>query len=285
MTRTRAVAADDDHQRRTSASGGDRRYRIGEVSDLTGVSVRALHHYDRIGLLRPPAHSESGYRLYGEADLLRLQQILTLRYLGFRLREIAPLLDRDHADHDLIRALVLQGRLLRERITELQSVERALDALLQRRLASGAWAWADAAEASAVVWQALHREQSEQPKGSTTTMTSPSRFTPEQRQQFADLATEISTEDRESIERGWLELVPAVRAARHLDPTDPAARALADRWHALLKRQQAMFAAKPGLWEAIGQNMQQNLSDYAGMPGVPDRDDFAFIARVDAARD
>src|SRR5215208_3975928 len=61
-----------------------RYYRVGEVAALTRVSVRTLHHYDRIGLLRPAQHSAGGYRLYGESELLRLQQILTLRYLGFR---------------------------------------------------------------------------------------------------------------------------------------------------------------------------------------------------------
>ena len=71
-----------------------RYYRVGEVATLTRVSVRTLHHYDRIGLLRPALHSAGGYRLYEESDLLRLQQILTLRYLGFPLKQIGELLDR-----------------------------------------------------------------------------------------------------------------------------------------------------------------------------------------------
>ena len=52
---------------------------VHEVSALTGVSIRALHYYDRIGLLRPSARTEAGYRLYAEADLARLQQILLFR--------------------------------------------------------------------------------------------------------------------------------------------------------------------------------------------------------------
>ena len=76
-----------------------RYYRVGEVARLTRVSVRTLHHYDRIGLLHPARHSAGGYRLYGESELLRLQQILTLRYLGFPLKQIGELLDR--ADFDL----------------------------------------------------------------------------------------------------------------------------------------------------------------------------------------
>jgi MerR family transcriptional regulator, thiopeptide resistance regulator len=72
----------------------ERRYRVGELASLTGVSVRTLHHYDQIGLLKPSAHSEGGYRLYSENELLRLQQILMLRYLGFGLVSIGTLLDR-----------------------------------------------------------------------------------------------------------------------------------------------------------------------------------------------
>ena len=53
--------------------GVGRYYRVGEVTALTHVSVRTLHHYDRIGLLRPARHSAAGYRMYGESELLRLQ--------------------------------------------------------------------------------------------------------------------------------------------------------------------------------------------------------------------
>lgn len=60
--------------------------RVGDVAEMTGVSIRTLHHDDRIGLLRPACHSEGGHRLYSEAELLRLRQILTPRYLGFPLR-------------------------------------------------------------------------------------------------------------------------------------------------------------------------------------------------------
>lgn len=78
-------------------------YRVGEVSDMTGVSIRTLHHYDRIGLLKPSRHTEGRHRLYSDADLLSLQQILTLRYLGFPLRRIGELLERP--DFDLVASL------------------------------------------------------------------------------------------------------------------------------------------------------------------------------------
>ena len=65
---------------------------VGEVSLLTGVTVRTLHHYDQVGLLAPAGRSSSGYRLYDKADLERLRRILGYRELGFGLDEIAELL-------------------------------------------------------------------------------------------------------------------------------------------------------------------------------------------------
>ncbi|MEK2472062.1 MerR family transcriptional regulator [Streptomyces noursei] len=67
-------------------------YPVGQVSAFAGVTVRTLHHYDRTGLLRPSDRSPAGYRLYSDADLARLQQILFYRELGFPLDEIATIL-------------------------------------------------------------------------------------------------------------------------------------------------------------------------------------------------
>ena len=62
--------------------------KVGELAKRTGVSVRTLHYYDEIGLLSPSHRSEAGYRLYSAEDIARLQQIKSLRQLGFRLEEI-----------------------------------------------------------------------------------------------------------------------------------------------------------------------------------------------------
>lgn len=66
---------------------------VKEVSSLTGVSVRALHHYDAIGLLKPTRVTEAGYRLYDDTALRRLQTILLFRELQFPLKEIKEILD------------------------------------------------------------------------------------------------------------------------------------------------------------------------------------------------
>ena len=71
---------------------------VNEVSKLTGVSVRTLHHYDAIGLLKPTTVSEAGYRLYDDTALERLQQILLFRELEFPLKEIKSILDSPNFD-------------------------------------------------------------------------------------------------------------------------------------------------------------------------------------------
>jgi DNA-binding transcriptional MerR regulator len=74
------------------------RYTVKQLARLSGVSVRTLHHYDEIGLLAPAHLGDNRYRYYGQAELLRLQQILLHRELGFPLQQIATLLDRPGFD-------------------------------------------------------------------------------------------------------------------------------------------------------------------------------------------
>jgi DNA-binding transcriptional MerR regulator len=68
-------------------------FTVGELSRLTGLTVRALHHYDEIGLVRPSQRSAAGYRLYDDADALRLQQVMVLRELGVPLDQIGAAID------------------------------------------------------------------------------------------------------------------------------------------------------------------------------------------------
>jgi len=105
-----------------------RTYRVADVARLSGVSIRALHHYDAIGLLVPTGRTEAGYRLYTDADLLRLQQIAIGRELGFPLAQIKRSLDDPRFDHR--QALVEQRRRLEEKAHALGEMLRAVDCAL-----------------------------------------------------------------------------------------------------------------------------------------------------------
>ena len=106
------------------------RLTVGEVARLSGVTVRTLHHYDEIGLLKPGGRTDAGYRRYADADLDRLQQILFYRELGFGLDEIKAVLDDGAMNR--IGHLRRQHAMLRDRIGRLErmsaAVEKAMEA-------------------------------------------------------------------------------------------------------------------------------------------------------------
>src|SRR5665648_877704 len=85
---------------------------VKELSQLTQISVQTLHHYDRIGLLKPSVRLANGYRLYSEKDLLKLQQIIALKFFGFELAQVKMLLD---PQVDMIEHFSVQSQLLEKK--------------------------------------------------------------------------------------------------------------------------------------------------------------------------
>src|SRR5437762_8533852 len=85
--------------------------KVGELARRTGLTIRTLHHYDEIGLLKPSLHTAAGHRLYTAGDVARLQQVVSLRQLGFSLEEIGACLDRpDFSPLEVIRLHVARLR-------------------------------------------------------------------------------------------------------------------------------------------------------------------------------
>jgi DNA-binding transcriptional MerR regulator len=103
-------------------------YTVGELAKHTGVTIRTLHHYDELGLVSPSARTSAGYRLYDDSDVLRLQQVLFYRELGFPLDEIAAVLD-DPA-FDRAQALREQRQELMSRRARVDGMIAAVDAVL-----------------------------------------------------------------------------------------------------------------------------------------------------------
>ena len=103
---------------------------VGEVAALAGVTVRTLHHYDRIGLPSPSGRSAAGYRLYAPQDLDRLHRVLLYRELGFSLEDVAALLT-DDADPEA--HLRRQHRLLRDRLDRTQAMVAAVEKEMEAR--------------------------------------------------------------------------------------------------------------------------------------------------------
>lgn len=104
---------------------------VGEVAALAGVTVRTLHHYDRIGLLSPSGRTSAGYRQYAPADVDRLHAVLLYRALGFSLEEVAALLDDPSADP--VEHLRRQHRLLLDRLDRTSAMVAAVEKELEAR--------------------------------------------------------------------------------------------------------------------------------------------------------
>ncbi len=117
-----------------SATTQSLEYKVGELAKRTGLTVRTLHHYDTIGLLRPGARSPAGHRMYGPDDIARLQKISSLRQLGLSLAEIGGVLDSDASS--MAEVLARQVEFLRDRITSEERLVQKLEAILKHINAS-----------------------------------------------------------------------------------------------------------------------------------------------------
>src|SRR5271165_5215608 len=105
-------------------------WKVGELAGRTGVSVRALHYYDEIGLLRPSHRTGSGHRLYDAADVASLQQIRSLQQLGFSLEQVRECLQR--SDFSPLQVIQLQLDRLREQIEQQQRLFQRLERIAAR---------------------------------------------------------------------------------------------------------------------------------------------------------
>lgn len=101
------------------------KYSVSRLAALAGITIRTLHHYDKIGLLKPAHRAYSNYRYYGEEELRRLQQILFFKELGFSLKEIKPVLDDPNFDQ--LRALKFQRIQLLKQADRIQTLVQTID--------------------------------------------------------------------------------------------------------------------------------------------------------------
>lgn len=103
------------------------RWYVKDLSKLTDVSVQTLHYYDKIGLLEPSVRFANGYRFYSERDLLKLQQIIALKFFGFELSQIKAILE---GEVDAIESFSIQSQLLQQKAQTLLEASRTLDTIL-----------------------------------------------------------------------------------------------------------------------------------------------------------
>ncbi len=194
-----------------------RMFQASEFARAAGVSVRTLHHYDRMGLLKPSRRKASGYRLYGEHDFARLQQIVTLKFIGLPLKQIKALLDTNSLD--LTATLRLQREALSERRKQLDAALAAIDKVEQ----TGGTDW----EALRKIIEVIEMENN---------MDWVKKYYTEE--QLADLARRGTPEVLERGQGDWAALIREVEeaVAAKVDPATEHAQALAARWENLIEQ-------------------------------------------------
>lgn len=232
-------------------------WRVGELAKRTGLSVRALHYYDEIGLLAPSHHSEAGYRLYNVRDVVRLQQIKSLRQLGFSLDEIRDCLSGD--DFSPLRVVRLHLTRLREQVELQQRLCQRLEGIAARL---------EAAEEVSV-------ETFLQTIEAMTMLDK--YYTPEQLEEIQERGKQMGEARIRQAETDWQELIAQVR--EHMEKgTDPASepvRALAQRWTELL---QAFTGGNPEIQKSLNR-MWKEEKNIHGMDTGAIRDLWAYLAR------
>ncbi|MGH2347736.1 MAG: MerR family transcriptional regulator, partial [Chloroflexota bacterium] len=211
---------------------------VGELARRTGVSIRTLRYYDEVGLLPPSARTEAGYRLYTPNDIARLQQIRSLRHLGFSLAAVRECLDRPNSS--LLAVIELQIERLGEQIEKEQ--------LLRTRLAELA---ARLRRAEAVSVDDLMRIMEVM-----TTMDQ--HYTPEQREYLRQRQASAGEERIHEVETTlWPDLIAEVRAAVDggVDPAGEQGQRLAERWAALVRE---FTGGDPGIERSLTNMYKQD---------------------------
>ena len=217
---------------------------VQEFAKLAGVTVRALHHYDRLGLLRP-RRTASGYRVYAAADLERLEQIVALKFLGIPLKQIRTMLDR--GETDLAASLRTQRAVLEQRKVLLERAIRAI-ADAERSIQPGGRA------ESALLTKIIEviEMQDDNSWGEKY-------YTEEARAKIDARRAEWTPELQAKVSKQWTELFRDVEAALDQDPAGETAQALAVRWKALV-------SGFTGGDREIGAGLNKMYADRANWP-------------------
>jgi DNA-binding transcriptional MerR regulator len=217
--------------------------KIGDLAKRTGVSIRTLHHYDEIGLLSPSHRSESGHRLYGREEVVRLQQVLSLRQIGFSLEQVRETLDRP--DFDVRSVIELHLARLRQQIATQQDLCARLESIAARFPTASAEEFIQAIEVMTMFEKYYSQEQLDT---------------------LAKRREQLGEARMREVEQEWPRLMADVRAEmqRGTDPKDPRIQALATKWMELIHE---FTGGDAGIQQSLS-NMYRNESGFAEQQGL-----------------
>jgi DNA-binding transcriptional MerR regulator len=222
----------------------DRTYQPHEFAKRAGVTIRALHHYDRLGILKPSGRTAAGYRLYTDSDLVQLEQVVALKFIGFPLSQIRELLSRK--DLDVAAALRHQRQIIAEKRDHLDRAIRAIERAEQLVSSGEQNDWEPFRKIIEVIQMQTRKDWMKK------------YYTEEQ---LNDLRKRYTPEVQAQAERGWADLVRDVEAAiaSGESPESETGRKLAGRKQKLID---LFTGGDPG----ITANLQKLYKDKANWP-------------------
>lgn len=195
---------------------------IKEFADLTKVTVRTLHYYDQIGLLKPSFERANGYRVYTDADLLKLQQIVTLKFMGFSLGQIRKLLDSK--GYEAVKSLKVQAEAVKDEIARLREASRAIEQVLSLLETKGQ-----------INRKKLIKIMEVIQMGEDVKKTWHEKFyTEAELKEFQEIGKNYTPEKMAAYQNRWTALIDEVKQNLTIDPASEKAQDLGKRWTDLL---------------------------------------------------
>jgi len=256
-----------------------------ELSLLSGVSVRTLHHYDKIDLLKPGLRLDNGYRLYSEKDLLRLQQIIALKFFGFELTQIGILLANDV---DALDNFAMQAKFLQAKAATLMEASSILERITEKYSNDKSIPWQKMIELIEVYTMTQKLEHSWVKE----------IFNNEELKQYANFEAELksrsSIEEQVNFEKNWSKLVEEVKSNLGEDPNSEQGIDLGKRFmdwvngiygkkyaHLRTKKFEEGFAKGKGLDE-VGMSIEMVAWIDKAMDAYWRKRIYSILAQVDA---
>ncbi|MGE7761528.1 MerR family transcriptional regulator [Peribacillus sp. NPDC097895] len=227
-------------------------WKVGELAKQTGLTVRMLHHYDKIGLFSPSQYSDTGHRLYTDSDIARLQQILSLKQLGFALEEVKEIME--NRNFNPVELIKVQLDDVKKRIR--------LQELLRNRLEN--------------IYELINSQQEVTPEQfinliEVINMNKDKYFTQEQQQKMFE---QLGLDKRKQYVSEWAELTTKIRVEyeKGTPPENPDVTHLAKRWNEFIKKltiddpdiskaAERYYKENPEIGDKFGLNDKQ-FSDY-----------------------
>lgn len=212
-------------------------YTVSQLATMAGVSVRTLHHYDHVGVLQPSSRTAAGYRLYGEQDLLRLQQILFFKELDFSLDEIREILN--DPEFDLVGTLKRHREVLQRRAQRLARLLTTIDKTILKVTEQ------DVEMKDEELYEGFSREQIERYKREAREMYDPALVEESERR-----VRRMSKEQWNAVKAEGDEVTRGLAALMDRPVEDPEVQALIARHHAWIEH---FYPASAEVYSGLGQ--------------------------------